>query len=205
MIVVIKMTRSFAVLTGAVLVLAATGCAADNTAPAQVTVTETVRETISPTESTDSRVDVSQRDRPQEQTQITRPPVTEVDPEAFLSDWGSYYFTSPSGNLYCGILRDGTQLLAGCQAQSIVQNLPECDDPMVLRGPMISLIEDGSVATGCTNEGVYVGDEAVVLNYGEQLTVADVSCTSREKGVTCEDLKTGVRFVASRASFEQIF
>ncbi|MCW4465857.1 hypothetical protein OK351_10105 [Glutamicibacter sp. MNS18] len=136
--------------------------------------------------------------------QPTRSPWVSVDPTPFLSDSGNHYFTSPSGNLYCGILHDGTQLLAGCQALSIVGNLPECDDPMVLSGPMISLVDDGTVGAGCTSEGVYVGEAGKVLGYGERITVGAIRCSSLEDGVTCEDLEKGAKFLASRAAFTQI-
>lgn len=132
------------------------------------------------------------------------PRLVSVDPAAFLTNSGNHHFISPSGNLYCGIMHDRTQLLAGCQAQSIVGNLPQCDDPMVLSGPMIALVDDGTVGAGCTSEGVFVGAEGKVLGYGQRITVGAIRCSSLENGITCEDLDTGAAFIASRAIFAQI-
>lgn len=117
-----------------------------------------------------------------------------------------YFFTSPSGNLSCGFyLEVGGRIdMVGCQAWSVVANLPDCDDPNRGSSPIVSLDTSGEVDTSCTSEGVFSATTAPVLNYGEQLTVAGFTCHSREVGITCVDNRTGEGFTASRARFGAI-
>lgn len=120
---------------------------------------------------------------------------------------GSYYFVSPSGNLYCAITSHGDELTAGCQAGSLVENLPQCDDPMVTSSPAIELYKYRGVGTEsyCVSDGVFVYDGgAPTLEYGEQLAVDGIVCESESTGVTCYDEGSGRGFTAARAGFRPI-
>ncbi|WAH95434.1 hypothetical protein [Arthrobacter sp. MMS18-M83] len=130
-------------------------------------------------------------------------PASTVNPEDYRTNFGTgYYFTSPSGNLLCGIRPDFLNAV-GCEANSVVANLPRCDDP---RGnaPMISLTSAGAVDATCTNQGVFVVPGAKVLQYGQEIHVGTFSCQSQESGITCREAHTGNAFLASRQEFARI-
>ena len=160
-------------------------------------------------------------------------PFSAVNAEDYRSESGfgdyfaGYYFASPSGNLLCGILNDyprsqnNNANVVGCQAQSVVANLPRCDDPRG-NGPFISLTTEGVVEAKCWNQGLYVlpnpkitptpgayGEVNAsvftrVLQYGQEIHVGTFSCQSQEKGITCREASTGHAFLASREEFAQI-
>lgn len=153
-------------------------------------------------------------------------PFSVVNAEDYRSEsGGGYFFTSPSGNLLCGILNDypkpppNNVTAVGCEAKSVVANLPRCDDPKG-NAPTISLTSAGAIEPGCTNQGIYVlpdpkvptGTSAEmqasvytrVLQYGEEIHVGTFSCQSQEKGITCREARTGHAFLASREEFAQI-
>ncbi|MFC7402177.1 hypothetical protein [Citricoccus sp. GCM10030269] len=125
-----------------------------------------------------------------------------VDPERFQKGAGGpVAFASPTGNLNCAIHAErsaGFGYAAGCQAHSLVENLPDCDDPEA-NGPLVALQADGTVHTGCSREGIFFRQDPAVLQYGEQVQFQDVTCQSSEEGVTCTGLGTG--FTASRSAF----
>lgn len=128
-------------------------------------------------------------------------PFFKVAPVDFRGPDGydGYFFISPSGNLSCGVW-DWDPALAGCQSWSLVENLPECDDPLGASSPAIEFFEGQPADAYCSAEGMFWA-EAPVLEYGQQLRVAGVTCTSRATGVTCLDENTGSGFTAARAGF----
>lgn len=202
-------TKFLVTLAVAVMTLLFSGCSAPEQSPPTIEVTETVVVTQPGTVGTpDSKSSTEANVLSTTTPPTVEPsfaPLTPVDADGFLGlTPGNYYFSSPSGNLYCGIFGDGTQLLGGCQSQTVVRNLPECDDPMRLSGPMISLIRGGGVDAGCTSEGVYVDEVANVLEYGQRLTIGTTTCGSFKAGVRCKNSKTGAEFMASRNSFSEV-
>ena len=124
----------------------------------------------------------------------------EVDPADFARG-SDYVFASPTDNLACGISAEEQNAFhAGCHAWSVVENLPECDDPET-NGPWVAIHqEDGQARTGCQHEGVYADPDATTLEYGQSLTAHGVTCTSAEDGVTCT--RGEESFFASREAFE---
>ena len=127
----------------------------------------------------------------------------QVDPEQFRTGQGSggYYFISPSANLSCGYVEVTDGLLIGCQAWSLVDNLPQCDDPTGVSSPAIDFIQGRRASGFCLSEGAFAAMDARVLEYGEQFTVNEVTCTSRSSGVTCVDASSGYGFTAAKAGF----
>lgn len=167
------------------------------TDPATPTQSYVPAETSTPAESTTPAPD------PTESSDV--PDVadfTVVDSAAFLqgSDSEQLMFVSPSGNLYCGII-GGEQKLAGCQSVQVVDNLPDCDDPAGGHGPMITFDFNAPAEAGCAHEGVFIGLEPEVLEYGQAVGYQGATCMSEESGVTCIDDATGQGFTAAREGF----
>lgn len=130
--------------------------------------------------------------------------LTSVEPEDFRGTDGydgGFFFLSPSRNLSCGIwLEVG---LTGCQSWSLVENLPECDDPMGGSSPAIEFFRDRPADSYCSREGMFWA-EARVLQYGERLSVDGVTCMARNTGVTCVEDASGFGFSAAKAGFHPI-
>ena len=204
-----RLNKYYVPLLTAQLAILLSGCSTATQNAPQITVTETVVVTRAADSATADRPEPSEKNVPVatalSSAEPSSLPLTLVDAERFRGVTpGNYYFSSPSGNFYCGIFGDDTPTLGGCQSQTIVKNLPECNDPMRLSGPMISLVESGGVEAGCTSEGVYVDMENNVLEYGQQIKVGTTTCSSLKTGVTCKSTKTGAAFVASKNSFSEI-
>ncbi|MBM7415845.1 MULTISPECIES: hypothetical protein [Nocardiaceae] len=112
-----------------------------------------------------------------------------VDPEPFANvgaDGDGYFFTSPTGNIACAIYRAPSSAgPVGCQAVTSVAPVdgPVCsnadNDKYAVR------IEAAGAVHTCTTQGIYTASDAAVLQYGETLTVGDVTCVSREDGISC--------------------
>jgi len=111
-----------------------------------------------------------------------------------------YFFVSPSKNLWCGFITVLDGLVTGCQAAVTVNNLPDCDAPMITSSPAIQIQTGQPVAGYCLSQGVFNAGKRV-LQYGEQITVGAVTCTSRRSGITCVERPSGRGFKASREAF----
>lgn len=201
-----KATKVLGAMVLVLMVFLFSGCASPEQPLPQVTVPESIVVTQSAVASDPSNASAAVPTTPSSVAKSSVKPsavaLNSVDADKFIGITpGNYYFSSPSGNLYCGIFGDGSQILGGCQSQTIVKNLPECDDPMRLSGPMISLVEGGGIEAGCTSEGVFVDEVANVLEYGQQLTIGTTTCSSHKTGVSCKSSKTGAEFLASKNSF----
>ena len=107
---------------------------------------------------------------------------------------------SPSKNLSCGFLTLPDGQLTGCQARVTVANLPDCDAPQINSSPAIDFQAGKTAAGYCLSQGVFNSGNRV-LQYGEQITMGGVTCTSRSSGVTCLDKQSGRGFKASREAF----
>lgn len=180
-------TGLMALAAGALVACTSTAAPSPASQPtsAAPTVTATVTVTAAPAATQDPG-DESSHDSPSSDTRA-------VNPERYYDpDEDAYFFVSPSGNLSCAIRPDVT----GCHAWSLVANLPECDDPDAW-GPAVSM-SGGHVGAWCSSEGMFGVADAKTLPYGSQLVADDIACTSRETGVTCVDLATGVGFSAAR-------
>jgi len=128
--------------------------------------------------------------------------LVDVDPDKYRSapPVDGYFFVSPGMNLACGFVPFLDGQLTGCQALVKVANLPECDAPQSNSSPAIDF-QTGKMAAGhCLSQGVF-NSGSRVLQYGGQITVGGVTCTSRRTGVTCIDRPSGRGFKASREAF----
>ncbi|KZF09231.1 MULTISPECIES: hypothetical protein [unclassified Rhodococcus (in: high G+C Gram-positive bacteria)] len=102
-----------------------------------------------------------------------------VDPVTFRTGSDKYNFTSPTGNIHCGIWdADGPEGRVGCQA---------VDGRNHFDGPQCSNAENDKVAVRvtaagsesmCTTQGIYVDANAPILEFGQVLSVEDVVCRS---------------------------
>lgn len=102
-----------------------------------------------------------------------------VDPVTFRTGSDKYNFTSPTGNIHCGIWdADGPEGRVGCQA---------VDGRNPFDGPQCSNAENDKVAVRvtaagsesmCTTQGIYVDANAPILEFGQVLSVEDVVCRS---------------------------
>ena len=102
-----------------------------------------------------------------------------VDPATFRTGSDKYNFTSPTGNISCGIWdTDGPEGRVGCQAE---------DGRNPFEGPQCSNAENDKVAVRvtaagsesmCTTQGIYVDANAPVLEFGQVLSVEGVVCQS---------------------------
>lgn len=175
--------------------------AADEVLPPTITVTTTV--THSPASKSSTASPVPAISMSAQATTIEREELQQVDPELYFGtdsgrDYG-YFFQSPSGNLSCGMLINNGEL-TGCQAWSLVDNLPECDAPLGASSPAIEFVRGEVADSYCLSDGAFSA-VAPVLEYGQQLTVDNITCTSRDTGVTCLDQSSGLGFTAARAGF----
>lgn len=191
-------------LAAAIALVGCTAAPEASITPAPVpTVTVTVEATVTvtveaeQTPSQDLTLESSSPEVPEEEE------LREVDSERFRSDGFSdrYSFVSPSGNLECAISGMEDVPIAGCQAWSLVDNLPDCDDPMATSSPAIDFYRGEPAEAYCISDGAFVAYSGQTLQHGEQLRVRGVTCTSRHSGVECRDDRSGRGFVAAKAGF----
>lgn len=106
----------------------------------------------------------------------------------------NFYFQSPTGNINCGIVEEGT-LGVGCQladTRVIPPELPTCDNSPARK--VAAHVYGGTAEFMCTNQGFFVGEPVdgtnrgggKILNYGDTIIVRGAACTSTEKGVRCD-------------------
>lgn len=185
--------------------LASSACTPNQVQPnvAQATPTVTATATVTTTASPDPALQSpALTDIPSLTDTPSSPPepsITSVDLEQYRGQDRNdgYFFVSPSGNLACGILHSG---VTGCQAWSLVANLPECDNPLGNSSPAIEFAR-GQRATGfCLTDGAFVGSSRT-LEYDTQIRASGFTCVSQTTGVTCIDDLTGLGFIAARAGF----
>lgn len=99
---------------------------------------------------------------------------------------GGYYFTSPTGNLMCGIVESAPSIVVGCQSKVLVANMPHCNDPDSLAaGVWIPLDDSDPVVADCVNQGFWVGLGAKPLPYGSALDVIGFRCESAPTHMEC--------------------
>lgn len=112
--------------------------------------------------------------------------VTLVDPgEAGMVQFGSVFFTSPSGRISCAMTDDDDVNDARCDIRDATFTPPrkpaDCDLDW---GQAVSLQPDDAAGFACVGDTVAQGD-GVVLGYGEGVVLGGIICFSRESGMTC--------------------
>ncbi len=117
-------------------------------------------------------------------------------PEYFSNEYGSSIaaFTSPSGNISCGIL-DGN---AGCLVFDNSWDVPPPDEYCDATWGGSVEVENGPGRLTCVG-GLLADGPA--LPYGYEIEHGPILCRSDETGVTCDNLTTGHGFKVNRASF----
>jgi hypothetical protein len=108
------------------------------------------------------------------------------------------YFDSPSQNIECAILNDGSDS-ATCV---IVRYYWDEPGPDCNNGAIVQVDSYGTSSfVGCAESPVYPNDR--VLPYGYTLTNGRFTCTSAETGVSCTNRDTGTGFTLSREAFSR--
>lgn len=117
-------------------------------------------------------------------------------PEYFSNEYGSSIaaFTSPSGNISCGIL-DGN---AGCLVFDNSWDVPPPDEYCDATWGGSVEVENGPGRLTCVG-GLLADGPA--LPYGYEIEFGPILCRSEESGVTCDNQETGHGFKINRASF----
>ncbi|OZD62371.1 hypothetical protein CH263_16430 [Rhodococcus sp. 06-1059B-a] len=110
-----------------------------------------------------------------------------VDPALFATDLGRYNFTTPSGNIQCGIWAGGSPAgQVGCQAKTSVAPFEGRTCTNAENDKYAVRVNDGGTQHICTTQGIYTADEPRVLEYGQVLSAVGVVCESDEMfGITC--------------------
>ena len=138
------------------------------------------------------------------------PTVIDVDPTAYAAqELGSgVVFVSPSRNLRCGVVHWDGPATWGCSIIEKEWEFPRespddfCYDAQVSCGWGIEATGDemphprkrGDVAF----ESEYRTDSPV-LGYGTSVSYSGITCVSEERGITCEDIRTGHGFTISKS------
>ncbi|WP_174562551.1 hypothetical protein [Nocardia acidivorans] len=125
-----------------------------------------------------------------------------------------YYFQSPTGNIMCGFVNEGT-FGTGCQLEHVSVVPAELPDCGTRANRAVAADITGSKAEFlCLNQGVFVGSPlgpvtpgnnkggGKVLEYGQTLIVRGVACTSTQAGVRCDSGGHGFFIAADR---QQLF
>lgn len=110
-----------------------------------------------------------------------------VDPELFATDLYQYNFTTPSGNVQCGIWAGGSPAgQVGCQAETSVAPAEGRTCTNAANDKYAVRVNEGGAQHICTTQGIYTANEPRVLEYGQVLSAVGVVCESDEMfGVTC--------------------
>ncbi len=119
---------------------------------------------------------------------------TLVDASAFKGTVTDAGFSSPSGNITCGI-QDGTVV---CQIDKFTYTPPAHDCGASGWGFNFKLEASGPAFLFCAGD---VESGGPVLGYGQQIVVGEVHCVSREDGITCRNTASGDGFRLSEAAY----
>jgi len=117
-----------------------------------------------------------------------------------------YHFQSPSGNIACWL---GDVIFNGgveCDIAQYTYALParpaDCPTQIVNFGDRFTLIPGQAAVMSCHGDTVRVPGEMQTLNYGQKLSLGQISCDSEQSGMICTDTSTGHYFLVSRDSYE---
>lgn len=127
----------------------------------------------------------------------------------FYGDGGqAVYFRSPSGNVTCSLGFSKPQVPPACQARVSVQSAggPHCDNTGL--NVYASEFVGGVARSRCVTLSTYVGDArrtnpgtpygGRVLDYGQTISILEVTCTSTTAGITCFDGAHGFTLARDR-------
>ncbi|GEM_PF-1491770 len=202
----LKMPKS-CLVAFSVIALGATACSGDadektseSPAPAPATTTvqapaSTVQQEPAPT------VTVTQQETapaPQP-TQPAQPPQQPAFPTGQLVDSAifkqgpNYYWTSPTGRIFCGVMEMQGEgyVVAGCQINAPSQ---ACGDDPNVRQPMVIWGTEPNLQNTCTTQGVFAFPDSPALAYGQQINIGSFTAVSQQDGIYMRNTKTGEAF-----------
>ncbi|MFE3836953.1 DUF6636 domain-containing protein [Pseudogemmobacter sonorensis] len=109
-------------------------------------------------------------------------------------------FRSPTGNISCEIVSDDLGGYARCDLRELTMSFPQapadCDADW---GAYFAVREGGGKGRPiCVGDAVYNGN-AIVLGYGQSISLGGVTCISERSGMTCTN-RQGHGFTVARAS-----
>ena len=113
-----------------------------------------------------------------------------------LADDDFSYFRSPTGNIHCAIMDLSDYKGVRCDLTSFTPSFPRPADCDLDWGYALEVTTRGKGAPLCAGDTVKSPD-ARVLKYGETISRAGFSCTSRRDGMTCR-ARSGHGFTAAR-------
>lgn len=129
---------------------------------------------------------------------LNLPPAIEPGASGFSS------FQSPSGNIFCLILADPGSAWVRCDISDFTYAAPtqDCGPDVGFHAGSAS-IEGLAAASigGCFGDTV-ADPSYPVLAYGQRAVGGDISCTSTESGMTCQNLASGYGFRLAKATYE---
>lgn len=115
-----------------------------------------------------------------------------VDPAVFLTEPGKYNFTSPTGNLHCGIwASDGPEGRVGCQAEDGRNPVEGAQCSNAANDKVAIRVTGAGSGSFCTTQGIYVDQNALVLDVGQVLSVDGVVCKSGPDDIIACTAPTG--------------
>ncbi|WP_415977014.1 hypothetical protein [Rhodococcus sp. 077-4] len=111
---------------------------------------------------------------------------------------GGYFFTSPSGNVFCAFNSSNAPgTIVGCQVRYSVPGNTGRECLNTANNTYgVQIQQTGEVRQICTNQGIFVGQDTRVLEYGQVIGVTGTFCRSTEAGITCYNGDRG--FMISR-------
>lgn len=190
------------ILTLLPLLIMATGCGSASEPQATVTVTAAATTPAAKAPAADAPqvqgVPRPSRSNPPGPTAAPTRPVAE---DFAGRRQNGYFFTSPSGNLECGLVEQPNMQYLGCQSGSMVDNMPGCDDSSSSGTPSISLARGDAGYPDCLAAGIFSDPGARVLEYGQTLELGAYECSSSTDGVRCLNTDDGHGFTAARKAF----
>ncbi|OZF50899.1 hypothetical protein CH293_15390 [Rhodococcus sp. 14-2470-1b] len=206
---VARKTALVAALSAVLAVSACSGADSDAAAPDGAATTDTSAVATTEAAAPPSQSDVQAAPTPEPQQQAAASATTRtpeevsdlfpwnqprpsldsgnVDPALFATDLYQYNFTTPSGNVQCGIWAGGSPAgQVGCQAQTSVAPFEGRTCTNAENDKYAVRVNDVGAQHICTTQGIYTADEPRVLEYGQVLSAVGVVCESDEMfGVTC--------------------
>ncbi len=126
------------------------------------------------------------------------PPAIEPGTAGFSS------FQSPSGNIFCLILADPESTWVRCDISDFTYAAPtqECGPDVGFHAGSVSIEAMAPASIGGCFGDTVADPSYPVLAYGQRAVGGDISCTSTESGMTCQNLASGYGFRLAKATYE---
>lgn len=126
------------------------------------------------------------------------PPAIEPGTAGFSS------FQSPSGNIFCLILADPESTWVRCDISDFTYAAPtqECGPDVGFHAGSASIEAMAPASIGGCFGDTVADPSYPVLAYGQRAVGGDISCTSTESGMTCQNLASGYGFRLAKATYE---